>query len=550
VTQIIVNSRSFADLAADIVDLKVTFTRPGQEAADALKGVTLTIGRGEIVGVIGESGSGKSVLARTMMGLTPRTRNVRTSGAAFVCGVDMAAGDERARRQTRKMHLGMIFQDPMSSLDPTMRIGRQVAEAAGSGARAVELLEIAGIPRAAERIRSYPHELSGGLRQRVMIAIALSEKPALIIADEPTTALDVTVQARLLQTLRSLCAETGTSMMFITHDLAVASAVVDRMIVMRQGLIVESGSTAQILHRPDHTYTRGLIASRVSLTSDRTRPLPVVEYDATADQTDHIVEPVAPWAPVRPASTDVVVVQGVTKTYRARGRAPLNALDDVSFSIACGESVAIVGESGSGKTTLLRMISGLESPTSGTITAARDLSPQIVFQDSGSSLTPWLTVGSLLRERLTASRFSRAQADDRVEEVLGYVGLKSDLLDRKPGQLSGGQKQRIALARAIIATPKLLLCDEPTSALDATRAAAVLNQIGQIRRRFDMSILFITHDIAAARVVSDRIVVMQKGRIVEQGSAEQITTNPREEYTRRLIAAVPEMMNAPAGEDS
>jgi len=582
---------------AAVGDLQVTFQRGGAEV-HALRGVSLSIERGEILGLVGESGSGKSVLGFTMLGLLPTHATVR--GTVRVAGTDMVRGDAKTLRTVRRLDLGAIFQDPMTSLNPTMRIGAQVAEAAGSDEEALRLLTAVGIPDPARRMRAFPHELSGGLRQRVMIAIAIAGNPDLIIADEPTTALDVTVQAQVLRLLGSLRDELGCSIVLITHDLGVAAQICDRIAVLYAGRIAEIGPTRAILAEPAHPYTIGLLRSRLTLTTSRDHrlaaltgavPSPVdpppgcaFEPRCTLSTEQCLVSPPDPIsiAPGRvsacilpagevasslgavgadggelPSITahsegekPAVAVQSVIKEFAVKRRfldrsgpknAKLQALRGVSLTVAPGESVALVGESGSGKSTLLRVIAGLELPTSGSVRLADGQRPQMVFQDAGASLTPWLSVGSLIGERLRKAGLSRSERDAKVAEVLQRVGLPADIAKSRSAQLSGGQRQRVSLARATVVPPSVLLCDEPTSALDVSLAASVLNLISELRRSLDMSVLFVTHDLSVARVVADRIAVMYLGRIVEIGPAEQVIADPVHPYTRALVDSIPDI---------
>ena len=575
-----------ADVAcvAAITDLHVTFRRNGRDV-HALRGVSLDIATGEILGLVGESGSGKSVLGFTMLGLLPQAR---VSGSVKVADTDMVTGDAKTLRKVRRLDLGAVFQDPMTSLNPTMRIGKQVAEAAGSDEEALKLLTAVGIPDPKRRFRAYPHELSGGLRQRVMIAIAIAGNPELIIADEPTTALDVTVQAQVLRLLLRLRDEIGCSIVFITHDLGVAAQISDRIAVLYAGRIAEIGPTADVLNQPAHPYTHGLLRSRLTLDTARHRklaalagsvpspvtPLPgcafaprcvlatlaceatppdpttiapgrvsacIVPFETVSTElgsrlttTTEDIEPET--APAESSEPRAVVLKDGVKAF-----GKLQALRGISLTVADGESVALVGESGSGKSTLLRVIAGLEKPTSGTIELAGGQRPQMVFQDAGASLTPWLSVGELISERLRRNGMSRSQRQDAVAEVLERVGLPLDIAKARAGQLSGGQRQRVSLARATVVPPSVLLCDEPTSALDVSLAASVLNLIGDLRRTLDMSVVFVTHDLSVARVVADRIAVMYLGRIVEIGPADDVINDPVHPYTRALVDSIPNL---------
>ncbi|MFN6550324.1 dipeptide ABC transporter ATP-binding protein [Mycolicibacterium septicum] len=581
---------------AAIDDLRVTFRRNGRDV-HALRGVSLSIAPGEIVGLVGESGSGKTVLGFTMLGLLPKSAKI--GGSVRVANSDMVNGGAKALRKVRRLDLGAVFQDPMTSLNPTMRIGKQVAEAAGSEQEALRLLTAVGIPEPKRRMRAYPHELSGGLRQRVMIAMAVAGDPELVIADEPTTALDVTVQAQVLRLLQRLRDEIGCSIVLITHDLGVAAQISDRIAVLYAGRIAEIGPADEVLARPAHPYTKGLLGSRLTLDTARDRklaalpgavpspasPLPGCAFEprctaATGECATSLPEPVVV-APqrvsscIRPiadvggvvASSDVgelfpvkepgsadqppaVALANVTKTFAVSRRwldrsagnhGKLHALRGVTMRVRQGESVALVGESGSGKSTLLRIIAGLESPTSGSVRVAGGQRPQMVFQDAGASLTPWLSVGELIAERLRAAKMSAAQRRTAVAEVLERVGLPAEVAKARSGELSGGQRQRVSLARATVVPPSVLLCDEPTSALDVSLAASVLNLIGDLRRSLDMSVVFVTHDLSVARVVADRIAVMYLGRIVEIGPADRVIGDPAHPYTRALVDAIPDL---------
>ncbi len=520
---------------AVVSDFSLSLVRNGVRI-QVLEHVDLQIRPGEILGLVGESGSGKSVLALSLLGLLPPESHPVTEGRVTVSGVDLLHARRDELRRVRREVLGAIFQDPMTSLNPTMRIGRQIGESTHDDAESVRLLETVGVRDAALRLRVYPHELSGGLRQRVMAAIAVADKgersdgksarPRLIVADEPTTALDVTVQAQLLNLLRELRDEFGCSVLLITHDLGVADQIADRLAVLHHGELVEIGKAADVVRNPQHPYTRSLLASRLTLTMPR---------------DDRFMTSESSSAPTEPA----VTIRELHRTFSVRrgrgGSREIAAVDGVDLEIASGEAVAIVGESGSGKSTLLRIVAGLERPTSGSVTLAGDGGPQMVFQDAGSSLTPWLSVGETLGERLRPLKLSRSEVRRRVTEALAAVDLPPEVAKARPGELSGGQRQRVGLARATMIPPSVLLCDEPTSALDASLAKSVLALIRDLRAGIGMTVLFVTHDLAVARLMGDRIAVMQAGRIVELGPAEQVVSEPREHYTRTLLAAVPEI---------
>jgi len=575
-----------APLVATARDLHVDLSR-NRETYHVLRGVDLDIAQGEILGLVGESGSGKSVLGLTFLGLLRREAQPRVTGDLSIAGVDVLAASESELRRLRRERLGAIFQDPMTSLDPTMRVGPQLREVVDSDTEAVELLNAAGIPEPQRRLHAFPHELSGGLRQRVMIAIAVAGDPQLIVADEPTTALDVTIQAQILLLLDRLRRERGCSIILITHDFAVASQVADRVAVLYAGRIAEIGSTAGLLEAPKHPYTAGLLRSRLDLDSDRTRrivalpgqppdlrqpppgcpfsprcvysrekcdvaPPPVLYADGRGvacvreaeidllEESDGGVAWERPAAPAEdmPALHAVDLEVSVARNTWFRRRDPIRILEGVSLTVAQGEAVALVGESGSGKTTFIRAAAGL-MPFTGGLLEVGDSAPQMIFQDAGSSLTPWLEIGELIGERLRAAGAGRAERKVAVLGAMEMVGLPERFFDARPAQLSGGQRQRVAIARAVVVPPRLLLCDEPTSSLDVSVAAGVLNLLGDLRRRLGMALVFVTHDLAVARVIAERVAVMHAGRIVEMGLVEDVLRSPNDSYTRTLIQSIP-----------
>jgi peptide/nickel transport system ATP-binding protein len=581
-------------------DLEVAYESRSGEVR-ALRGVDLTIARGEILALVGESGSGKSSAAMALLGLlTEGVAQAKVDGEATVLGVDMVGAPTQERRELRHRRLGAVFQDPTTSLNPTMTIGRQLTEVAGTPERAAALLDAVGVPEARLRLRSYPHELSGGQRQRVMIAMAIAGDPALVVADEPTTALDVTVQAQILQLIRRLRDDLGCAFLLVTHDLGVAAQIADRIAVCYAGRVVELGPAHDILTRPTHPYTAGLLRSRITLRSDRLRLLPTLpgeppdlrspppgcpftprcefRIDACsaavppllevagrrqrsacirADElTDRLAAPAAgtplaalgPKGGAGPEAGPALRLRDVHKEFRLRGsrrRAKVQALQGIDLDVGARECVALVGESGCGKSTLLRVIAGLTDADRGTVEVPAGRRPQMVFQDAGASLTPWMSVGEQIMERLRSARVPRREAVARMHETLERVGLPADSARRKPRQLSGGQRQRVAIARAIVVPPPVLLCDEPTSSLDVSLAATVLNLIGRLRQELGMAVVFVTHDLAAARFVADRIAVMNFGRIVEIGPPEALTSAPSHPYTRTLLSAVPELEREP-----
>jgi peptide/nickel transport system ATP-binding protein len=553
----------------------------------ALRGVSLEVAPGEIVGLVGESGAGKTVLGLAALGLLPPSAEL--DGHVLLGDTDMATATDEQRRIARKRFAGAVFQDPMTSLNPTMTVGRQVAEVTGSMAAAIQALEHARVPDALRRAGQYPHELSGGLRQRVMIAMAVAGAPALIVADEPTTALDVTVQAEILQLLSELRDETGSSMLFVTHDFAVAASLADRVAVLYGGRLAEVGPAKELLQRPDHPYTAGLLGARPSLDSPRGRPLPVLPGEPPDPRAHVDACPFAPRCPLVTAACEERLPQatpapshaGLVACVRAgepqpsllqvddcfpdrgptNGRPPALRLDDLTkafgsrqsrhvavdgltLEVPAGGAVALVGESGCGKTTTLRMAVGLQQPDSGTVAIGDGGRPQLVFQDAGASLTPWLSVGELLEERLRSEGFTASERTERAREVLALVGLPISVLGLRARQLSGGQRQRVAIARAIAVPPALLACDEPISSLDVSLAAVVLNLLCRLRAELGMAMLFVTHDLSVARLVGDRVAVMHAGRIVEEGPPETVLDRPQHPQTQDLVASIPRLRSA------
>jgi peptide/nickel transport system ATP-binding protein len=512
-------SESMSQPVASVRGYSLSMTR-GRQTKRVLSDINLDIAPGEILGLVGESGSGKSMLAMSLLGLLPAAAAPQPSGEIEVCGVNLFTVGPAQLRAVRKQHLGAIFQDPMTSLNPTMKVGRQITEKSGTLDDAIASLDLMGVPEPATRAGVYPYQLSGGLRQRVMAAIATAGAPSLVVADEPTTALDVTVQAQLLKLLVDLRDRFGCAILMITHDLAVAAQVTDRIAVMGAGQIVEIGPTAKVLGTPQHELTQRLMDSRLTLESPK--------------------QPTAPPAngTLRPFALEISEVSCTYSSGWAFQRKQVHAVREVTLRVRQGESLSIVGESGSGKSTLLRAIAGLITPSRGKILLGEG-GAQMVFQDAGSSLTPWLTVEQLLTERLAGSGLNRDEKQTRVIDALASMGLDAEVTAAKAKDLSGGQRQRVALVRATIVPPAVLLCDEPTSALDASRAEETLDLLQRLRHEQGTTIVFVTHDLAVARLMGDHIAVMKSGEVVEYGEADDVVRTPQHEYTRTLLAAVP-----------
>ena len=563
-------------------DLAVSFPAGQRSPVRALRGIDLAIRPGEILGLVGESGSGKSVLGLAALGLLPPAAAIE--GSVVLGGQEMVGSSDEARRRARRRCAGAVFQDPMTSLNPTMKVGRQVAEAAGSMDAALEALERARVPEARRRANQFPHELSGGLRQRVMIAMAIAGGPALIVADEPTTALDVTVQAEILRLLASLRDSTGASILFVTHDLAVAAELADRIAVLYAGRVAEIGPTADVLHHPCHPYTTALMAARLRATSSRSELLPTLEGEPPDPRAHPPGCPFAPRCPLAeeacvaalpqpepapthsglvacrragqvattrllvptplrrpehfPAAVPALTLTGISKAF-GTGRHRQVVVNGLSLCVPAAGSLALVGESGCGKTTTLRIAVGLEKADAGEIALGPGGPPQLVFQDAGASLTPWLSVGEMIEERLRTEDLTGALRRSRALDVLRLVGLPAEVAQARPRQLSGGQRQRVALARAVVVPPTLLACDEPISALDVSLAATVLNLLARLRAELGMAMLFVTHDLAAARFVGDRVAVMAGGVIVEEGPSDEVLAHPSHPHTASLLAAIP-----------
>jgi len=526
--------------ALSIESLSVTFATDAGPV-HAVRDVSYEVFPGEVLAIVGESGSGKSVSSRTAIGLLPNT--ARVEGLITLGADKVGSMSERQLTALRGGAISMIFQEPGRALDPLFTVGYQICEALrahsdmsrkAAKARAIELLRMVGLPDPEHRVDYYPHQLSGGQKQRVMIAIAISCEPKVIIADEPTTALDVTVQAEILELLRDLRDRIGSAIVLITHNMGVVADIADRVVVMRDGEVVEQAPVDELFAAPKQEYTRQLLAAVPHLGTEQ------LEHGAVEEAT--AAEPVL-------EVTDLVV-----QFPGPFGRPPFRAVDNVSLSIRPGETLGLVGESGSGKSTIGRCVAALQRPTSGLVQvrgqniaelSQRQLRPirrrfGFVFQDPASSLNPRLTVGDCVAEPLIVHKAgSSAQIRARVRTLLDDVQLPAGTERRYPHELSGGQRQRASLARALVLDPDLLVADEPTSALDVSVQAAVLELFGQLQQEFGWACLFISHDLAVVDQLADRIVVLRNGAVVEQGDRDRILRRPEQEYTQRLVAAVP-----------
>ncbi|MFE6771993.1 dipeptide ABC transporter ATP-binding protein [Streptomyces fimicarius] len=602
----------------EVRDLGVDFTGPDGSPLHAVRNLSFTLRRGETLAVVGESGSGKSTTALALTRMLPGTGRIAT-GSVLLDGQDLAAATDEELRAVRGARIGMIFQDPMTALNPVLSVGRHLDEVlrAHGGergrrardarrARAVDLLDRVGIPEPHRRIDDHPHQFSGGQRQRILIAMALAGEPDILLADEPTTALDATVQEQILTLLADLNRETGTALVLITHNMGVVARSCARVLVMYGGTVVEDGPTAEVLTRPRHPYTAGLLAAvprlsapsgtrltgipgappdlallgdgcafaaRCTLVEDRCRTgtPPLVELTdgvraaclPAAGRTEPLPAPPPPARIDRPAPGALVLeAEGLVKTYRRRGvrGAGFTALDRVSLTLAEGETLGIVGESGSGKSTLARVLAHAHPADGGTLRlrgedvtrpSRRALHAvrrqvQMVFQDPYASLNPRMTVGQIVAEPLIAFGLGdRDEREARVAELLTLAGLDPAVADRHPRSFSGGQRQRIGIARALAPGPSVLICDEPVSALDVSVQAQIVGLLTDLQRDLGLALVFIAHDLAVVRQVSHRIAVMHRGRIVETGSADEVCEHPQDPYTRALLAAAPEPVPVP-----
>lgn len=526
-----------ADRIYEVENLSVAFKSDG-EWKEVVRGVSYRVKAGEVVALVGESGSGKSVSSLAGLGLLGK--NARVTGSVKFRGQELIDAPDHELRKIRGNEIALIFQEPMTALHPVYTIGQQLTRvlaeraglsSSGAKARAMELLQMVELPDPERAFHSYPHQLSGGQRQRALIALCISCDPTMLIADEPTTALDVTVQAEILELLRRLRTRLNGSALFITHDLGVVADTADHVIVMKDGEVVDRGSVAEVFNNPQHDYTKQLLAAVPRI---RLEPEPVIEDVKEAEP--------------------LLRLESAVIEYQTRRRGAFRAVDDVSFDIRRGEIVGVVGESGSGKTSIAKAIVGLEKFKSGSVTLdgteivgighadLRKIRRRIgfVFQDPGSSLNPRRTIGDSITETLRLmGGMSAPEMRRRVVDVLDKVHMPEDTVDRYPHQLSGGQRQRIGIARAIVGRPELLIADEPTSALDVSVQARVLTLFEELQEELGFACLFVSHDLAVIDRLADRIVVLRHGELVEVGTPDQVIRNPQDRYTQRLVQAIP-----------
>lgn len=525
-------------------NLHVSFQGREREV-DAVRGVSFEVKKGETLGIVGESGSGKSVTARSIMRLLPSPPSYVKNGEILFLGENIAHKSEKEMEGIRGRDIGMIFQDPMTSLNPTMKIGKQITESLMKHQKlsrqqakqeAIDMLKLVGIRDSEARYEQYPHEFSGGMRQRVMIAIALACRPQLLIADEPTTALDVTIQAQILNVMKSMQERLGISIILITHDLGVVAGMCDRVVVMKEGEVVETGTTEEIFERPKHPYTLKLLNA-----------LPKLHEKKKQKEAPLILIP--------NAAEPLIEVQGLKRYFQLGKGQVLKAVDDISFHIKQGETLGVVGESGSGKSTTGRTILRLHEPTAGDVRYQgmsigrmnnKEMKMmrrymQMIFQDPYASLNPRYKVLDIIGEALDVQKLSLSKLErrKRVEELLEMVGLDASFALRFPHEFSGGQRQRIGIARALAVDPKFIVCDEPLSALDVSIQAQIVKLLEELQQRLQLTYLFIAHDLSMVKHISDRVAVMYMGKIVELAESEELYSNPQHDYTKSLLAAIP-----------
>ncbi|PVB60036.1 ABC transporter ATP-binding protein [Labrenzia sp. 011] len=558
----------------EIKDLTVEF--PGRKSVFvAVDDVTLSVDAGKILGVVGESGAGKSTVGNAVIGLLQEPGHI-AGGEIFLHGRRIDQLPYRQKRLLRGRKIGMIFQDPLTSLDPLQTVESQLVEtirthlplsAKQARQRAVELIDAVGIPDPAERIGQYPHQFSGGMRQRVVIALALCAEPELVIADEPTTALDVSIQAQILELMKKLCAERNVAMMVITHDMGVIADITDHVAVMYRGRLVEYGETNQVLGAPDHPYTRSLVSAvpRPDIKVDR---FPVVDYIEKAGAPQRKIDISSHWLgkarDFSAVSGPLVRIRDLDMRFETRGsifpsrRKYFQAVRKVSFDIEQGETFGLVGESGSGKSTIARLVTGLYQPTDGTIlfgeteltslknrkdVLAMRRQMQMIFQDPYSSLNARMRVKEIIAEPIRFHKLASGNAEVRriVDDLLDHVGLGTAAGQKFPHEFSGGQRQRISIARALATRPRFLICDEPTSALDVSIQAQILNLLKDLQEELQLTMLFISHDLAVIRQMCNRIGVMRNGELCEVSGCDQLFEAPQHPYTRELLELMPSM---------
>ena len=559
----------------DIDNLNIKFISD-QEIVDAVRNVSITLRSGEVLGIVGESGAGKSTIGNAIVNLLDAPGEI-VKGKIMFEGQNLVDLDDKAMRIIRGKKIGMIFQDPQTSLNPIMTVGNQLIETikftknvddASAYNQATELLESVGIDNPKLRMKAYPHQFSGGMRQRVVIALSLAGDPDIIIADEPTTALDVSVQAQILELIKSLCKKRQLGVIIITHDIGVIANIADRVTVMYNGSIVETGNVRQVLSSPKHDYTKSLIAAvpRADVKLKRFQSIDFIEGNT---QNHKFINLDTHWLGKKlnqKNSNKAISINELNKQFILKkailfkNRVYLNAVDNVSFDVKKGESFGIVGESGSGKSTIARLIAGLVNVDSGSIkifdqeiinqkntqeviVAQRDV--QMIFQDPYSSLNPRMKVQDIIAEPIkfyqTAS--NNKEINQIVCDLLNHVGLSETALLKFPNQFSGGQRQRISIARALASRPKILICDEPTSSLDVSVQAHILNLLKDLQDELGLTMLFISHDLPVIRQMCDKVAVMRKGKICEINSTENIFKNPRDPYTKELISLIPKIEN-------
>ena len=558
----------------EVKNLSVDF-RTDEGVVKAVKNVSFSIPKGKTVGLVGESGSGKSVSSLAIMKLIPNPPGEITSGEILFDGKNLVKASDSEMRKVRGNRISMIFQEPMTSLNPVFTVGDQICETLmlhqdldknAATKKAIELLDQVGIPNPSERVKSYPHEMSGGQRQRVMIAMAIACEPEVLIADEPTTALDVTIQKQILELLADLQKKYNMSVLFITHDLGVIADIADEVIVMYRGDIVETGTCEQIFTHAKHPYTKGLLACRPSLESNPER-LPMVSDFMEDDGTEksHDIDLGKVHKHVRPIDEQknpvILQVKGIKKHFPMQKgifgnvKTWLKAVDDVTLDVRKGRTLGLVGESGCGKTTLGRTILRLIEPTGGQIIydgndittfdrremRAMRRKMQIIFQDPYASLNPRMTVGAAIMEPMVIHNLGKNKAE-RVEmagDLMDRVGLSRTMLNRYPHEFSGGQRQRICIARALAVKPEFIICDESVSALDVSIQAQILNLLLDLQEEYDLTYIFISHDLAVVKFISDEVAVMYNGKVVEMNDAVGIYEQPQHDYTKKLLSAIP-----------